>query len=422
MHTGKIWGVRRCFTIALTAAVMTIAAVVPPAAAETSAREFIQPTLSHQEFTTLVRSLNLSHDQRMIIELLFTDYVDSVEATIMEADAAADEVGRQTVEDAFAGRVIIDPARLRELRASTLQAYKPYINQGDALLHDFISDVQMMLESEQRRTFDAALPELRRAQYLQPRHDTRNSYEYAGEGVDVLQLLAEARRDGGELQGLTTSDLADVSQQYATQLDALLIETSASWREAEFASRLARVTRDEPAMRQADEARIEHWQQLHQLNTHAIERIAAIATARLGESAAEIWRQRFENEAFAWLFARSTPDRQYDWLQRQRLSSQQQSEIDEIYVEYQARQRGLAREIIAMMLRARTELKCVIHPMMEQSELRGGVDRVLFEELLRKTGEMASLDSTTSGQFESVLDENQRITFRRAIRDGGSRW
>lgn len=383
------------------------------AAAQQSARDYFEPLVSHRHFETLVRDLDLGRDQRLIVELVFTDYIDSIERLANEADAAADEAGRRTVEDALSGGAIIDPTELRRLRIAVLDVYEAYLPAVDEEYEKLTSGLRSVLSGTQRSALDAALRGLRRAVLLHPRHAERHYYEYAGDGVDILLLVDQALKH--ELEGIGFDALERILDTYAASLDQLLLETSAPYRISRMHLRRAKIARDADAMREAEQASVDVWEQLYTLNERTAHEVGDAAAAALGEEAREAWLSRFDRECFTWLFADLTPDLQYKWLMKQNLSDSQHAQIQQVYSEYLANRVALAGEAIRIMLRSRTDFRAIVHSMTVSRELSGGPQR-LRDELIRNSGKLKTQSNATSDAFESLLDRNQRISFRNAIR------
>lgn len=395
-------------------ALLSLLLCVSAVRADKSAMEFFEPVVTHRQFTDLVRQLQLDHQQRMIVELLFSDYTDAIDALARQADREADAVGRQTILEAYSGRRLVDPTELRRLRLGVLEAYRAYWPRVDRQLDELIEGVRSMLVADQRSSMEVPLRQLRRAMLLHPRQVGRSSFEYAGDGLDLLQLMAEAVREGAELHGLD-EQLARIRSRYELQLDELLMQTADAHRSNRMAMRLARVRRDQNAQREAEEQGLELWRLLYDLNETTSRAIGEVAAAA-GQGHQQRWRQRYLEATFPWMFSRGVTDRQVEWLERQQLTDRQREQAAAVYETFQQRRAELRQDAIDMMLTARMEMRCIIYAMMDQSELASPIALNLHQRLLRNTGDLASAEAAATAGLESLLNDNQRAAMRRAMR------
>lgn len=396
--------------------VIALVVSAPSALANKSAMEFFEPVATHRHFTDYVRQFDLDRQQRMIVELVFEDYTDAIRRLADEADRAADEVGRQTVIAAFAGRQLVDPAELRRLREDVLEVYRGYWPQVDRQFANMIDGVHSLLLDEQRNTTTGPLRQLRRAMLLHPRDTSRRSYEYAGDGVDVLLLLQAARHESSELAEVPDDSLEDIREAYEASLDSLLTETTEAHRANRMDKRLARIRRDATALNEAERVGLELWSQLYELNARTVEQIALVAESNLGQDEADQWRARFRQACFPWMFTEGATDRRYGWLMRQQLSDQQIARANRVYQEFQDAQEKLRLDAIELMLKARTQMHCIVYAMMARSEIRNDAARRVHDQLLRNSGQLASVEAEATAGFESLLDDHQRAAMRRAMR------
>lgn len=403
------------------AVVCALLGVSRAAMADTSAADFIEPVMTHRQYTIISQRLALPYEQRVIAELLFADYTDTIKHIVQQADARADAAGRQRVIDAFSGRIVIDPAELASIRLAMLNIYSDTWADADSALDELLLSLHSILNDEQSPKLAPAIVEVRRQMMLHPRDAARASYEYAGDGVDVLLLVQEAK-NGNELHGLSEAALQQVLSTYEHHLDALLAETMQISRDARMAIRIARLQRNDDARREAETAAIEVWQRLYDLNEWTVRQVAAIAGQTLGEEAGAAFIDRFHRACFPWLFTRGVPDRQNEWMAGQALADDQRERVEGIYREYNARRAELLEQARSIMVAARRDLKRVIYPMMDSTELIASpIAQGVFERLLKNSGELSSLEAATSDRFETVLTEQQRLNMRRAIRFGTRR-
>jgi hypothetical protein len=286
----------------------------------------------------------------------------------------------------------------------------------DRLLEDLTANVHSILRDEQQGQFDRNLRKVRRAVLLHPRQAEEQYPEYAGDGVDVMLLYQRASASGNELEGLDPLRVQGILDRYERLLDGLLLETAADYRRGKLESRIARLMKDSATIAEQQRAAVDRWQRLYQLNRHTVRIIGDVAGDSLGSEARREWVRRFDRASFAWLFARRKPDRQYDWVRRQDLPEKLKSEARAIYETYRGRRGELTQQAIQIMLRARLEFHSMLYSMMDPAVLPESIPRSLYQDLLRNSGELATLESETTARLEALLTERQREQMRRGIR------
>ena len=389
------------------------------AAAQESADDYIEPRITRPQFAAFIGQLNLGSEQRNIAQLAFTDYTDALTALTRSLDQQAVAAGRQSVNDALAGKARVSPDDLKRMRVAVLKVYQQAFPQVDTALDTLLSSVEMVLTPEQTDTFNAASRQLRREILLHPRQSSSDYQEYAGDGVDVLELADAALAEGGELQPMGPTPIQDILALYEQQLDALLISTSPGYRTGKLNKKIASIEKDAAALHQEEQAALERWKQLYQLNDGAVHQIGDLAAAQIDETAQQRWLQRYDRASFTWLYPRRKPDRQIEWIRLQSapgLSNEKHQQAETIYTNYVQRRQALARQAIDIMVRGRLEFQTMLYSMMDPSGMDDRVRRGLYEELLKNSGEQANLETTTSGSLESLLNDAQREALREAMK------
>lgn len=407
---------QRCFLLAF-CLLLFASPLTLPAHASKSAAEFFEPVITHRQFSDLVRNLDLNREQRMLVELVFSDYADTIASLSQQADAEADTAGRQTILDAYSGRRLVDPSQLSRLRLDVLQVYRSYWQRIDRELSNLTDNLRSLLSDEQRPLLEVPLRQLRREMLLHPQQVGRNAYEYAGDGLDMLQLITEASRENGELHNLPKlqAALAEITTSYELQLDQLLTQTAADARDIRMEARIARIKRDPAAQRHTEEQSLQLWRQLYNLNHNTMHQVSQLL-ANTNPEAQIRWERRFYQACFPWLYAPGPVDRRYQWITRQSLTDQQHADAAQIYQNFQTRRYELHQKAIKIMLTARNELQMVISAMMDQSQLTNPVALNLHQQLLHNSGELSSAEATATAELESLLSDNLRLALRRAMR------
>jgi len=378
--------------------------------AQETASDFIQPQVTRAQFTRLMQALNLGHDQRTIVDFVFSNYVEALSDLTKQTDEAAIAAGRQKISDALAGKTRLQPQELAPLRVAVLRVYRTAWPEADAIFDDLVLGVQSMLVDGQSEPLQAALRELRREVFLHPRQLEAEYHGYAGEGVDILLLAADAMKPVGELASASRSTIADILLEYEIQMDLLLGQTASPLREVRLSRKIAEINKDTSEIDRLEQQSIDLWKQLFALNRSAVDRIAA----HVNDINRERWLDRFDRASFTWLFPRDEPDLQIDWMRREKIDPEIQAEADAIYAEYVAKRRTIARQAIAIMLKARMELQVALNPM-DPSNINGrGSD--LYTDLLKNSGEQSTLEGATQSRLESLLPEAERERLRQAMK------
>lgn len=380
-----------------------------------SAIDFIEPRVERESFALFLDQLNMDGDQRIIATMLHGDYAAAIEQLAARLDEQAEQAGRERVQEALAGTIYLEPQELRRLRAAVLKTYQGGWDEADQLFEDLIVDTHILLMDQAADDFEQALRRLRRAVYLHPRAAARQDEAYAGDGVDVVQLVEEASLPGGELESFDSATLDAVLSDYRRQLDALLLATATAGRQGRMNRVLARIERDRSAMRTEEQAALARWQRLYEINRQAAQQVGAVIGQSMGDAARQRWLQRFDHACFPWLFQRAMPDKQEDWIAR-RISDdvilQEAAQIHEGYVSQRA---ALRREAIDLILRGRQTFRIMLHSRMDSTALDDASTRELYQDLLKNSGKRAKLDSDTTGSLEAMLTERQRRQMRSDI-------
>lgn len=406
------------------AAILLISAFSEKVYAQSAVGDFIEPRVTVQQFHQLCQHIGIDPSQRSITETLFSHYTQTLTDLTARLQQEAAAAGEQQVLDALAGRGRLSSDELAQRRIAVLRVYEQAGPVADEALADLLFGLEVILTPEQTARFPAAVRALRRAILLHPRQAASNVQEYAGDGVDVLALADEAMREGGELHGISPHALADILTQYEYELDALLVETAAAHRQGKVARRIADIEKNRQALQREQQAALKRWQQLYELNRHAVTQIGEIVRAQLGEAASQRWKERFDRASFTWLYPRRTPDRQIEWMRHAQLDDALMQQAEAIYAEYVKKRNELSRRAIELMLRSRIEFQTILYAMMDPTSMDDRMQQSLHQELLRNTGEVTTLETHTAAMLENLLDEQTRKAMRDALKrpDSHRRW
>jgi hypothetical protein len=393
-----------------------LAFAASPALAQERARDYVQPRITRAQFQKLCQDVGLQSNQKQIAGVAFSDYESTLDELVERLDAEAIAAGRAKVDDSLSGKARVPAEELQRLRVAVLKVYLQAGAEVDSATDMLIGGLETLLADDQQAKFDASLRALRREIVLQPRASASSYQEYAGDGVDVQALVAAAGAEGGELAALADDALSDLLADYAVKLDQVLVETASADRQGRVLRKIASIDKDADAMRREEQAALQRWQRLYELNRETVEHIASYAKDAVSADAAEQFTQRFDRASFTWLYPRRKPDRQIEWMRQQNLAAETMQKAEGTYAQYVERRDGLSRSAIDIMLKARLEFRTILHAMIDQASIDDHVPGSLWNDLIKNTGEQAHLESNTSAQLEAAVDEATRQALREAMK------
>jgi hypothetical protein len=387
------------------------------APAQERAKDYLEPRLSRPQYALFIRQLGLDSDQRAIAELMFTDYSTSLDDLSNQLDEQARQAGLQAVQDVMAGKARLSADELRAKRVAVLKIYQGAFSQVDDVLQRLLDGLEAFLTDAQAAQYQPAVRDLRRELLLHPRQSGRDFQEYAGDGVDVLTLVDSAMKDGGELHGLDRAAIQNILSAYERDLDAYLVRSASRYRDNRMKRKIATIEKDNSALADLDQAILKDWKELFELNRAAVGQIGDIAGEHLGAAARQKWLDRFDEASFTWLYPRRKPDRQIEWIRLQNFGADLRDQAEAIYDGYTAKRRELAHQAIDIMLRGRLEFQTLVYSMMDPTSIESSDSnrKALYQELLKNSGEQATLDNTTVGALEGLLNSTQRDALRKAM-------
>jgi len=382
--------------------------------AQESAINHVRPLMQRNHFAAVVEGLKLDKDQRQLATLMFEDYLSGIEALTGRVDDAANFAGRLQLNEVFAGRVRMGNVELREMQAEVLRTYLECGPEADRLVQSFTQGLQGIIREEQKEDLPAVLRDLRRAILLHPYQIGQDTFTYAGDGVDVIELVAEGRREGGELADIDAPVIDEALASYAVQLDHALQTHAAARRDHELRLRLADVTGDPEARSGHEQKVLEAWRTLYILNRDTVQLIGSIVLGAKGEWAQRLWQDRFDRACFAWMYAPRMPDRQLDWIRANVETPQVVQSAELAYNAYLGERDKLRKEAIGILIEARLERGVVLHQLTSRRDIEAAAGD-LYTDLLRNSGSLANLDTSSAAEIEALLDPDQRLAMRRAV-------
>jgi len=369
--------------------------------------ERVEPRVERRLYLDLVEHLAIEADARMISDLLYSDYSVELEKLGQRIEMRAEEAGRQRVDDALAGRIFMDRDELRRLRVAVMKSYEEAWPVADRLFDELVGNVVSLVAADSVDV-DAATRDLRRAVYLGPHVARRQDESYAGDGVDVGKLLAEASADEGELAGMDPGLVFAILDEWEREIDTHLVDVASADRRGRQGLAIARIERDAEAQERGERAALARWARGYRLNQQAVEAIAGVAEESLSADAARAWRARFDRACFPRLFRLAKFEREHTWIARHIKDADKRAAADRIHREFQVRRDALSGEAIQIMIKGRVEQRTLVHPRMDAGRMSDDATRRLYQNLLKNSGRRASLDSDACIELEALVTERQR--------------
>lgn len=377
-----------------------------------SAQDYVQPFISRMQYQTLLDALGLDRDQKAIAEALYSDYAMLIEAGVEDAERQASAAGKDTVAAVLSGKQRATAIELRQMRSDVVKAYTSVWDTADIAMEHLLSGATAFLTSSQAAQAEPKLRDLRRAIHLAPLRDMRYSSDYAGEGVCLLDLVAEAQQPGGELTNVPRAPLASLLEQYEAALDGVILAEADDMRAAPVQKRIADIQRDDAAARNAQARMLQPWQQMYQLNRRTTGAIAQLITNPVEK---QNWLDRFDRACFPWLLEEDKIDQQMNWLNKQSIDGEAWAGLQNAYETYRAERRVLAQSMIEMIVNARLTMALALHPMMDPTAVPGEASGV-YADMIKLTGRQKAVATTMNDVIRISLNESQRKAMNRAIR------
>jgi len=395
---------------------LAVVAWASPVTAAETADDLLQPRVSRETWGLVLRAADIDPETRLIAEMVYDSYVSDLWMLIEEADATAEDAGLARLRDADAGRLRIPFSELRTLRASVLASYAPFLRRLHEMNEAVFEDLATLLDDSARARIVPEVRARRRMMHLRSLEVLQNASDYAGDGLDLIALATEARSAGGPLAGVRPGAIDQALEGWAQGLDALLRFDGADRMVARLQWRVAGLLDDPDAERDAAAELMAHWRNQHELTWSAAMMIRDLVLADRGETVAAEWRTMVAAATFPWLYRDRRPDRQITWLRKHDLPEATAEAVAAIERRYHRRLDEIAAPLVERLVRARVEYGWPLQPRSELSELPVRGLRDLYQDLLRGTGELATLDAEISAELETAAGPSLGARMRRTVR------
>ncbi|MHC4909706.1 MAG: hypothetical protein ACYTF9_08325 [Planctomycetota bacterium] len=378
--------------------------------------DHIYPRYDRAALANALRDLDLDRDQRLIIDMLIADYVAGLGDLVDRTDQAADAAGRSRVDDVLTGRARASGDDLRSMRIAVLRAYAEAWPESDALLDGLEAGIAGIVLDDLVAPVLLAFRDIRRTAWLEPRRTLEMQPSYAGDGVDVGRLVAEAA--DAELRRVDPTALSGAVDRYADVLDLLLGEIGPADRQGDLDRRVAAIRRDAAALAALETVEVQRWRRLFEANVSAVAAIEGLIPDVEDKAR---WRTRFDEASFPWLLRDTLPARQYAWISgEESIDAARREQAGAIMLEDRAKRSALSREAISIMIEGRTRFGRIVHPSSDVTGPPGSrpdANLVRMQQaLLKNSGLRTALDNETSTKLRALLTPDERRDLDRRVR------
>ena len=390
----------------VTAVIMTLLITASSPARPVDPEHLIDPFVTRSAYESYCRQIAVGEDESEITRLLYEDYVQQLVELQAASEQRAVAAGAGRLAEAYEGRGFMSSQELRATRIAVQRSYTKNWPDTDRLFDELVEGTSAMVSAPEQDRLDRALGDLRRRIVLESIRRNGQDRTYAGDGLDVIELLRKE-----ELDGLPS--LQDVIDQYATRVNGHVASSAAAERSSQVEGRIARIGRDRDASMEIMRGRVDRWRVLQGLNEWAIDTIAYVLDSERGPESAVAWRTRTRAEYFPWLHRKDQAERIHGWVVRN-AEEPVRNEVNAIMDSYLPRRDVLRQEFEALLIRARSEHGVVLGDSVLESDPESAELRASH---LRLTGELSLLESRTVEQLESHLTPGQRAAARRSSVD-----
>lgn len=396
------------FGVLLAFLTATAAAVAQPAA-----MNYLQPRVERANFQDLCNALDLDPQQRSMFHMLFEDYLEDMITTANQADAKADTVGRQEILAAMEGRAVLMADQLRDMRLAVLSSYEQNCaNRGTQLLEELLQELEMVLIDMQVAKWPRAVRSLRRQVYLHARQADGFRESYAGDGVDICQLLEESGDIGIDLEADRV--LSQIYLAYEQEVDQIIVDAVGRHLLVQIEIEIANIAGDVDRLTELEATAISGWDQLYDLNQSRGQQIAEHCYSLGQTEVASRWLERIEQANFPWLFTLSEPLFVYEWIVREH--PEYAGEAQPLIEAYNERMGGIQNQMIVMIVQARSDEGILLQPNMSNRVIDSGRRGELQAAYLRLTGSRSVTDSQALALLMGLLDTQAHESLQRDIR------
>jgi hypothetical protein len=384
------------------------------ARAAEQALDYFVPIVTRGDYVDYCKTARVTEDQRLILDMLFTDYASAIEALAKATDAAAETAGRARVAEAFSGRRRVSTDELNALRSAVTQSYLDAMPELDRLFTRLLGDLPGMLDETQRPIAVEAARTLMRTVWSRGRSIRAETPEYGGEGVDLTAIWADFS-ERKECESVSRPQLNALLSKYERDVNAYLAQNARADRDDELRRRIAEIKSDEPAQKAIEQRLVSRWQQWFALHQSSIESMAAVIASTADDAPARDWRERCYEEMFPDLVTARSAELVARWV-IDNVDPTRSAQAQKLLDTYKRDSSTITSAIRALHIRARNELGRVVHAMVDPASLSDRTSREMYEELLRLTGQQSTEDARLVESMRALLLPDEREAMTKFVR------
>ena len=402
-------------TIVLALACLALAS--PTARAADRAVDGFIPVVTRGDYLTFCQTVGLSQEQKLILDMMFSDYAAAIEELGRQTDAAVEKAGRSRVQEALTGRRRLGAEELVRLRADIARAEHAAYPELDALYDRLSLDLVSLLDDPTAPRVTAALRTMHCAVWTRGRARLASAPEYGGEGMDLVALW-KTYRDRDDCTSVPADQIESILADYRAQVDAYLHEFARADRDDEAARHIAEITSEDAERQRMERRLVQRWDAWYDLHRRTIEAMVPVLTASVGEDVGRHWRDHCYDAMFPTIVSSRDAERMAVWV-LENITDERCEEARTILASYRDRRSATADRIREVHIRARRELGRVLHAMVDPASLSDRRSREMYEEMLRLSGRQSTEDARMVDAIRALLTADEREAMSRAMRRSG---
>ena len=369
----------------------------------TSFADRLVPELDPGRLGLLERELELNRDQSGMLRAARLAYVSELDLIREERAAALLAAGQDRIESALRGELILDRTERRALQAAVRKAEAPFRRRAAEELDSLILTAAITLPESSTSNSKEAFRALRREAWLQTWGLGTKGRAGGGEGVDLLQLLDEAFRPGGALEGGLREDWAPFLSDWSSEIDQYLNGPALDLADAFDRHAIAKL--QGVGVVEAEAALALKLATLEGIHRRHAEAFAQIVEASIDEAAGRRWMLSVQNATWPWMGIGKVRF-EAAWIARMVQDLEVIDSATNALAKAEATLAPLVQQVINEVRTRRDTDGRVLNPLLPPVD---GIPSPARIALLSKTGAIGEVANETSHILRSLLTKNQRL-------------
>jgi hypothetical protein len=400
-------------TIATVATLVAIAAPVHQASAQLDVAGMVQPHCTRQAYADFCQAIGTPSSQRAVIDMVWLDYAQSIDTLLQEASDTANTQGRQRVLDALDGKIRLSGEEIATLRIAVLESTAQWQPRALSLADQLLDSTLLAIDTNSDGSTRRATQAIRRTMLLHVLQDGAGRRGYAGEGLDMIQLITAQQRSGESLEGTDALQIARIAASWAAEMDSFLTTTFGARQESQLKRRIALIGRDGAKLSTIAHEDLVRWARQQEINQEVIDAIDAI----LAGDASRQWRWRGQVKMmmYPWLYRIDEVDGLYEWIVGYSDDEALQQQAATRYETYRQHREAMRDTTIALLLRGRRDHSIDLHDASTPPPMSRQIQQ-LKNRVLQASGEQSMLTRRGVDDFDAMLGESRRSAAHRYAR------